>query len=272
MQRETSVFNSIKNRAKTGMNFIMVFMMNIVVYPAIIVWTIAGIIFFPFGFLLWKAATGWKSDRIMRHFIWIYGRGWLCIMLPFVRFRRENLRENVTGSPGIIVINHFSFFDTYCMALLPVSEIAFTIRSWPFKMPWYAPFMRLADYLDLETIGWDGAFREGTRILKKGVSLLFFPEGHRSGDGQIQRFHSGPFKLAVEAGVPVVPLCITGTDRLLPPNRWWVLPSKVCLRALPPVSPEGFTGETAHIDLRRHVKNLIMTNVEEMRNQEDNNQ
>lgn len=251
--------------------FIVTCVMNVVVYPAIIVWTVAGIIFFPFGFVVWKAVTGWKGDRIMRHFIWIYGRGWLLIMMPFVRFRREGLHENVTSSPCIIVINHFSFFDTYCMALLPVSEIAFTIRSWPFKMPWYAPFMRLADYLDLETIGWEGAFREGSRILAKGVSLLFFPEGHRSKDGNVQRFHSGPFKLAVETGVPVVPLCITGTDKLLPPNRWWLFPCKITLRALTPILPKDFTGETAHIDLSKHVKKLIVENVEEMR-KKDNNQ
>ncbi len=67
--------------------------MNIVAYPAIIVWTVAGIILFPFCFILWKVFTGWENDRIMRHFVWIYGRGWLCIMSPFVRFRREGFKN-----------------------------------------------------------------------------------------------------------------------------------------------------------------------------------
>ena len=245
--------------------FVAACVMNIVAYPAIIAWTLAGILFFPFGFPLWKVLTGWEGDRIMRHFVWIYGRGWLGIMLPFVRFRREGFTNSRIDSPSILVINHLSFFDTYCMALLPVSNIAFTIRSWPFKMPWYAPFMRLANYLDLEAIGWEGTFEAGNRILSKHGSLLFFPEGHRSKDGQIQRFYSGPFKLAIETGAPIVPLCITGTDRLLPPNRWWFLPAKVCLRALAPVSPKEFTGETAHVDLRKHVKNLMTKNLEEMR-------
>jgi 1-acyl-sn-glycerol-3-phosphate acyltransferase len=254
-----------RNRVNAGLYFVVTCVMNIVAYPAIIAWTVAGIIFFPFGFPLWKVLTGWEGDRIMRHFVWIYGRGWLGIMLPFVRFRREGFSNNRIDLPSIIVINHLSFFDTYCMALLPVSNIAFTIRSWPFKMPWYAPFMRLANYLDLEAIGWEGTFEAGSRILSKGGSLLFFPEGHRSRDGQIQRFYSGPFKLAVETGAPIVPLCIIGTDRLLPPNRWWFLPSRVCLRVLTPVSPKEFTGETAHVDLRKHVKNLMTENLEEMR-------
>jgi 1-acyl-sn-glycerol-3-phosphate acyltransferase len=254
-----------RNKVNTGLYFAAVCVMNIVAYPAIVAWTLAGIIFFPFGFVLWKVLTGWEGDRIMRHFVWLYGRGWLGIMLPFVRFRREGFTNNRIDLPCIAVINHLSFFDTYCMALMPVSNMAFTIRSWPFKMPWYAPFMRLANYLDLETIGWEGTLEAGSKILSKGALLLFFPEGHRSKDGQIQRFYSGAFKLAIETGIPIVPLCIIGTDRLLPPNRWWLLPSRVCFRVLPPVSPKEFTGETAHADLRKHVKNLMAENLAEMR-------
>jgi 1-acyl-sn-glycerol-3-phosphate acyltransferase len=254
-----------RNKVNTGLYFAAVCVMNIVAYPAIVAWTLAGIIFFPFGFVLWKVLTGWEGDRIMRHFVWLYGRGWLGIMLPFVRFRREGFTNNRIDLPCIAVINHLSFFDTYCMALMPVSNMAFTIRSWPFKMPWYAPFMRLANYLDLETIGWEGTLEAGSKILSKGGLLLFFPEGHRSKDGQIQRFYSGAFKLAIETGIPIVPLCIIGTDRLLPPNRWWLLPSRVCFRVLPPVSPKEFTGETAHADLRKHVKNLMAENLAEMR-------
>jgi 1-acyl-sn-glycerol-3-phosphate acyltransferase len=254
-----------RNKVNTGLYFAAVCVMNIVAYPAIVAWTLAGIIFFPFGFVLWKVLTGWEGDRIMRHFVWLYGRGWLGIMLPFVRFRREGFTNNRIDLPCIAVINHLSFFDTYCMALMPVSNMAFTIRSWPFKMPWYAPFMRLANYLDLETIGWEGTLEAGSKILSKGALLLFFPEGHRSKDGQIQRFYSGAFKLAIETGIPIVPLCIIGTDRLLPPNRWWLLPSRVCFRVLPPVSPKEFTGETAHADLRKHVKNMMAENLAEMR-------
>ena len=83
--------------------------MNIVAYPAIVAWTLAGIIFFPFGFVLWKVLTGWEGDRIMRHFVWLYGRGWLGIMLPFVRFRREGFTNNRIDLPCIAVINHLSF-------------------------------------------------------------------------------------------------------------------------------------------------------------------
>jgi len=241
--------------------------MNLFIYPLIVALTVTGIVLFPILYALWRTVVRWDKGRIMRHFVWIYGRSWMGIVSPFVRFKREGFRNNRIDLPCIIVVNHFSFFDTYCMALLPFSDVTFALRSWPFKMLWYAPFMRLAGYLDLETIGWEGTLEVSSRVFSKKGTILFFPEGHRSKDGKIQRFHSGPFKLAVETGVPILPLSMTGTDVLLPPHRWWLKPATICLRALPLVSPGAFTGETAHVEMRKYVQRMIAENFEQMRSE-----
>jgi len=182
-----------------------------------------------------------------------------------VRFKREGFTKGSIQLPCIIVANHFSFFDTYCMGLLPFGDIVFAVRSWPFKMFWYAPFMRLASYLDVEKKGWEGTLEESRGIFQRGGAILFFPEGHRSKDGRLHRFYSGPFKLAVETGVPILPLCITGTDVLLPPDRWWLLPARIRFRALPLVDPKPFTGPDAHMHMRKHVKAIMTENIAEMR-------
>ena len=87
--------------------------------------------------------------------------------------------------------------------------------------------------------------------------MLFFPEAHRSRNGKLGRFYSGAFKVSVETGVPIVPLCITGTDEMLPPGKWWLKPAKVCLKALPPVDPSGFPDPSGHMDMRKFVKSVI---------------
>jgi 1-acyl-sn-glycerol-3-phosphate acyltransferase len=250
------------------MFFLFVVLMNLVMYPVIIFMTVLGIILFPVCFATGKIVTRWDNDRVMRYFVWVYGRVWMIAMTPFVRFESKGLKKGSVDLPCIIVVNHLSFFDTYCMALLPFSDMTFAVRSWPFKILfWYRPFMRLARYLDVEAIGWEGTIRESKRLFSKKGAVLFFPEGHRSSNGQVKRFYSGPFKLAIETGVPILPLCITGTDALLPPHRWWMMPATVCLSALPPVSPDEFAGDgdMAHINLRKHVRNMIMEYVEEMR-------
>ena len=103
----------------------------------------------------------------MRLFVWFYGRAWVTVMSPFVRFKRIDLKKNTSEPPYVMVINHLSFFDFYCMGLLPVSDVAAAVRSWPFKMPWYAPFMKLARYLDVEALGPDGSLSAGAEVLSR---------------------------------------------------------------------------------------------------------
>ena len=245
---------------------LLAMLMNLTVYPLLALWTVVGILLFPLSYLSWKLVTRWPADRIMRHFIWLYGRGWMLIVAPFVRFRREGFGASGSRPPAILVVNHLSFFDTYCMAALPWFDIAFAVRSWPFRIFCYAAFMRLAGYLDVERLNWEESLEASRRVLDNGGSLLFFPEGHRSRDGGLQHFYSGAFRLAHELGCPVVPLCLTGTDGLLPPGRRWLQPTRVRLRALPPVEPAAFAG---HGELRRHVKNLMQQEIEAMRREEN---
>lgn len=226
---------------------------NCAFYSVMLSWTVCGALLFPVGFPLWKLCTGWPSSRIMRHFIWIYGRIWTFLTFPLLRIRPARFPGRVTA-PGILVVNHLSFLDTYVMGALPFSDVVFAVRAWPFRMFWYAPFMRLAEYMNVEEMGWEGCLEACKRSFASGAHVLFFPEGHRSKDGELQRFYSGPFKIAVETGVPVIPLCITGTDEVLPPSRPWVKPARIRLEVLPPVYPSAFFGPGGHIEMRKHVK------------------
>jgi 1-acyl-sn-glycerol-3-phosphate acyltransferase len=229
-------------------------LMNAVVYPLLVLWTVLGMALFPVGLLAWKVAAGWPLGRIMRHFIWIYGRGWLLIMAPFVRFRRRGFAALDLSQPVIFVVNHQSFFDTYCMGLLPAFDVTFAVRAWPFRMIWYGWFMRLAGYLDVETSTWAQIEAAGRGVLEKGGHLLFFPEGHRSRDGRLQRFYNGAFQVAMASGRPIVPLCLQGTGLLLAPGRLALRPATVTLTALEPVDSSAFQGENAHRALRNAVR------------------
>ncbi|NOQ52488.1 MAG: 1-acyl-sn-glycerol-3-phosphate acyltransferase [Desulfuromonadaceae bacterium] len=242
-------------------------LMNLWCYSLLLLWTLFGILVFPFVFGLCRLLLRWPADRLVRWFIWLYGRGWLLLMSPFVQFRREQMGQIEIGKPCLFVVNHLSFFDTYCMALLPVHDVTFALRSWPFRMFWYSGFMRLARYLDVEGSSWEETLSNCQGAFSAGGTVLFFPEGHRSRDGQLQRFYSGGFKAAISTGVPLIPLCIDGTDQLLPPGRKLLRPCRIRLRALESIDTREFAEEDGHIRLRKLVKGRMSEALEDMRSE-----
>jgi 1-acyl-sn-glycerol-3-phosphate acyltransferase len=253
------------NSSYIGQNNLIIVLMNLTVFPLLVIMTIIGILISTPAFLLFRIFGRMEPLRISRLFVWIYGRGWLVIINPFTRFQKRGLKKGDIIPPCIIVPNHLSFFDTFFMGAIPFSDVCFAIRSWPFKMAWYNPFMRLARYLDVESTSWEGSFDACKRELKRGGTLLFFPEAHRSRDGKLGRFYSGAFKVSVATGAPIIPLCITGTDRMYPPGRWFFKPAKVRLSALPAVYPDRFPGPYGHMEMRRYVKTLMAEEIGKMR-------
>lgn len=254
----------IKN-GKTGASFISIVLMNLIVVPLLTVWTLFGIIVFPLVFLIMKILSRRKNYLTMRKIVWYYGQGWRYIISMFVQFKTRDFQRENFMKPCIIVVNHLSFFDTFCMSLLPFYDVCFGVRSWPFRIIVFGPFMRLAMYMDVESYGWEKTLNVGATMLKQKSTVLFFPEGHRSPDGEVKRFYSGAFKLAVETNTPVVPLCITGTDKLLPPGRFWLEPARVSMKTLPVVYPETFTSSTPHVEMRKYVHRMITDGLEEMK-------
>ena len=240
--------------------------MNLWVYPLLFLWTIFGLFISPVAFCFWKIVPDWSVARIARLFIWIYGRGWMLIVAPFVSFEIKGFDCHYREStPCIYIINHLSFFDTFCMAMQPVSNIAFAVRAWPFRrLFWYTAFMHLARYLDVEEHGFAESTEPARAIVEAGGSILFYPEGHRSRDGQLQRFYSGAFLLAINLGLPLVPLCITGTNILLPPGTFRMHPAKICMHALAPIDPAAFSGDDAHVVMRKQVKESMARELEKM--------
>ena len=244
---------------------IYIVLINLTVFPLLVMMTTIGIYISPFAYICFKFIGRLDTVRIIRFFVWVYGRAWLAIINPFTAIQTSGFRKEEIQTPCIVVLNHLSFFDTFFMAVLPFSNVCFAIRSWPFKMAWYRPFMKLAQYLDVESLSWDESFRASQKVLTKGGVLLFFPEAHRSRDGRLGRFYSGAFKISIATNIPVVPLCITGTDKLLPPGRWYLQPAKIKLKALPAVYPDAYPGENGHIEMRKHVKSLIENELKRMR-------
>ena len=130
--------NLLKTRLnKKGLRYAPILLMNLITLPLIIGWTIIGMVLFLLAFFFMKFVQGYSTSFLTRKCIWIYGRVWQFMLSPFVIFTLQKIHGQPFKNPGIIVVNHRSFFDTYCMNMMPICDVCFAVRAWPFKIPFF---------------------------------------------------------------------------------------------------------------------------------------
>jgi len=160
------------------------------------------------------------------------------------------------AAPCVFVANHESIYDTVAVLALP-RPLVMLVKRWVWRTPLVGPAVRAAGFLLTDGVDLDSLVTQARQNLAEGVSVLVFPEGTRSRDGRLGRFHSGAFQLAARLGVPVVPIALCGTRHVVPPGSWWVGDHDAHVVVLDPVDPRGFAGELGHLVLARHVRARI---------------
>ena len=158
-------------------------------------------------------------DKITRAFAFFYSR--LCILAADSRFEVVG-RENLPETNFLAVCNHQHLMDIPVIICAVPRKIGFVAKSELYKVPILAMWMRLLGCICLRRSSAKSsadAFHKGVRKLKSGQSLLVFPEGSRSRDGEVKKFKAGSFKMAVSAEVPVVPITCIGTNKLFSRNN-----------------------------------------------------
>lgn len=180
--------------------------------------------------------------RFRRAMVW-WGKTVSFIPYPFIRIRYEFSGENDTKRAYIFICNHRSAVDAFLMKVLP-HEFVEIVNDWPFKIPVLGIFARFAAFLDIRSMSHELFMGKATELLRQGVSIVFFPEGTRSLDGSMGSFHSAAFRLALETGTPLIPLCITGNEKVMPKGSFFIKPGTIRIRQLPPLPADDFTGLT----------------------------
>jgi len=105
--------------------------------------------------------------------------------------------------------------------------------------------MRLASLVPVDRGNRDAgidAVAEARKVIEKGINMTIYVEGKRSFDGKLLPFKKGPFYLAIECGVPVIPMTIVGTHHAMPKGRFAIKPGKVQVIFHDPIEPKDFVG------------------------------
>ena len=188
--------------------------------------------------------------------------------LPFWRIQSTGLEKIKKGKPYVIVSNHQSLLDILVVLDQLPLHFKFIAKRELFWIPFLGWHLFLAGYIPLKRGDADSGRRallKAQEWLKRGVSVLFFPEGTRSLDGQIREFKPGAFKLALETGTDILPLVITGTREAIPKHSWIVRKrALLSLRVLDPISMQGRVPQDLE-SIRSQVRTIIMREIERLR-------
>lgn len=151
-------------------------------------------------------------------------------------------RERIPSGPCVLVVNHQSMADVIAVLGLR-SQFKFVSKASLFSLPLVGWLMTMAKYVAVERgrhSSMQKMMDDCRAWLRSGMSVLIFPEGTYSPDGKLLPFKRGAFQLAVDEGVPVVPVVMTGTRDLVVEDGPWMSPkATVRIRVLEPLRDLG---------------------------------
>lgn len=166
--------------------------------------------------------------------------------------------------PGIIVANHQSSLDIILlMAAFP--KVKFFVADWVKNSPLFGP---IAEYLGyyVRSEGYEGSLTNLKKDIEQGWSLVIFPEGTRTTDGTIRRFHKGAFYLASQVNAPVTPVVFYGNWRIMPKNHCFTITRGLSvMQVLEPVKTENID----YHELTRSVATLVKDSYAKLYNRYD---
>lgn len=169
---------------------------------------------------------------------------WLILATSGIRVKVEGLEHVNLRETAIYCANHQSAMDIPILFVhLPV-QFRFVAKRSLFKMPFMGWHLRRSGHIAVERERPREALKslqQAAQQVREGKSLVLFPEGHRSRSGQIAPFKAGTFYLAILAGVPIVPMTINGTRRILEPDTYHVRPGQTEMIVHPPVLTRDLT-------------------------------
>ncbi|MGA2921611.1 MAG: lysophospholipid acyltransferase family protein [Candidatus Sulfotelmatobacter sp.] len=195
---------------------------------------VAALIGFP-----WTFITG---DIRLLYRMFMIG-AWNGVRLTGVRVKTVGLDKLDPARTYIFMSNHVSNLDPPITVPLIPKRTSVLVKKELFKVPVLGKAMRMGSLIPVDRGNRDAGIesvRAGKEVVQQGLNMTIYVEGKRSFDGKLLPFKKGPFYLAMECGVPVVPITITGTPYVMPKGRFAIKPGLVTVNFHPPIEPEDF--------------------------------
>ncbi|HWY56321.1 MAG TPA: lysophospholipid acyltransferase family protein [Terriglobales bacterium] len=195
---------------------------------------IAALIGFP-----WTLITG-DVSFLYRMTMW---GAWTGVKLAGIRVKAVGLDRIDPARTYIFMSNHVSNVDPPILMPLIPRRMSIMVKKELFRYPILARLMRFGSLVPVDRGNRESgisAVRAAAEVIRQGINMTVYVEGHRSFDGKLLPFKKGPFYLAEGCGVPIVPVTIVGTHYVMPKKRFAIKPGTVSVIFHSPIEPKDF--------------------------------
>lgn len=183
---------------------------------------------------LWcKCSRRPLTERFQRSMRWVLSH------LAGNRFQVLNPLQIAVSSPVMFVANHTSMYDVLAILAFHPQTLVLT-KGWISHNPFFGSLATQAGFLSVDE-GIDNLLPRLRQAVADGYSLLFFPEGARSMDGDIHRFHRGACFIAKQLSLPIQPVLFRGMYEVLSKAEFRLGKADITMELLPPLSVEDTT-------------------------------
>jgi 1-acyl-sn-glycerol-3-phosphate acyltransferase len=195
---------------------------------------VAALIGFPWTFI--------SGDISLLYSMFMWG-AWNGVRLTGVRVATVGLDQLDAAGTYIFMSNHVSNLDPPILIPLIPRRTSVMVKKELFTYPILGRAMRMGSLVPVDRGNRDAgieAVKAAKEVIGQGLNMTIYVEGKRSFDGKLLPFKKGPFYLAMECGVPVVPVTIAGTHYAMPKKRFAIRPGTVKVIFHEPIEPKDF--------------------------------
>lgn len=205
-----------------------------------VVGVIATLLLAPPAFVF--SMLGWRRAAYLPVRCW----AWTALVTTGVRCHGHGLEHVPAAGPYVVIANHCSHLDSPCLVRALPHPVYFVVKRELTRIPLFGPTLVKLGFIIVDRSNTEEARRrmaEAVDLIREGRRVLVFAEGTRSRDGRLQSFKKGGFHLAIEARVPVLPVAVNGSRRLLPKGRLEARPGAVDVIVCEPIATAGLDRE-----------------------------
>ena len=168
----------------------------------------------PFTWLYFRLGKNSEEKKLRYHRLLQRVSDFVIHHVPGVQFALQNRVGETFENPAVVICNHQSHLDLMCLMML-TPRIVFLTNDWVWHNPFYGMVIHRAEFYPVSD-GIEAHLEQLRSLYQRGYSICIFPEGTRSPDGSILRFHKGAFYLAEQLHADILPIFLHGAGHVLP--------------------------------------------------------